>query len=180
LQNSEKLSRRYAKALIESCDRDSVESMRDALFSLKNLWLESQELRDAILNPANSREELSAAVGQIAQSVKPDDEIFKNFLLVLLDNDRFTSLPQISVVFSRLVDEMRKVLALEVTSASPLSEEEKTSLLEKMKVQFGSLVSVQWNTDQDIIGGLLIRSGDKLIDRSIRGSLSSLKESLLQ
>jgi len=180
LQNSEKLSKRYAKALLESCRDDNVESMREALQSLSQVWQTIASFREAVLNPANSREDLVAVIRDVAQQVKVDDQILLNFLLVLLENDRMTSLPQISTSFSLLVDALRKVLALEITSAFELSEAEKNDLQDKIKQQFGSLVSIKWKTDQKIIGGLLIQSGDKLIDRSLRGSLSSLRETLLQ
>lgn len=173
-----RVAKRYARALFESSSPDKVEALRDALRNLSALWSESAELRAATLNPAIPASKREEIVGEVANVVLPNDKGFANFAKVLVSNRRLATLPQIAELFSLMVDELKKILSLEVASAFEISQDERSKIEERVKREFGALPKVSWRVDKSLLGGLVIKVGDKLLDSSIKGSLEKLRSEL--
>ena len=173
-----KIAKRYARALFDLLDPSSVESVRDALRSFSDLWLESQDLRYAISDPAYAMPQRMEVVREISSHVGQNDERFVNFLMLLLKNSRMDLLPEVAVSFDRLVNELKSILSLSVVSAFPLSESEKGEIVSRIQSEFGSMASVSWEVDPALIGGLVIKSGDLVLDNSVKGALGKIKISL--
>ncbi|MCB0353039.1 MAG: ATP synthase F1 subunit delta [Bdellovibrionales bacterium] len=174
-----KTAKRYAKALFDAIGKDLLGQMETALNEAGKLWAQSSDLQEAIANPAISDNEKRAVVSDLAQLLFSESEPFKNFLVVLLENRRFSGLPEIALAFSALYTSYRNLLKLEVHSARELAESERQSTTEQLKSQFGSDVTVEWKVDRELIGGVLIKSGDKTFDNSVRGGLNRIKSHLL-
>jgi F-type H+-transporting ATPase subunit delta len=174
-----KVSKRYARALFELYDSSSVEGVRDSLSAMATIWSTNTELREGLRNPAHPLKERVQALGDIAQRMRAGDKTFANFLTVLLDNGRIGALPGIATSFSAMVDELKRRLSLEITSAFPIEENEKQETVTRIQREFGSLASVSWNVNPEIIGGLIVKAGDRLLDTSVSGALENLQESLL-
>lgn len=174
-----KVAKRYAAALFRSTNLSQAESSRDALNAVAAAWKNSKELRDAMNNPSVSVKDKVAATAAIAAQAKAGDSSFSNFLCLLAENGRLAGLPKVAEAFSGLVDEAKKLLSLEIFSAFPLAEDEKKSIAQQIEKDFGSMASISWTVDKDLIGGLLVKAGDKLLDSSVRGSLEKLQSSLL-
>jgi F-type H+-transporting ATPase subunit delta len=104
---------------------------------------------------------------------------FANFLQLLVENDRFGYLPEIGQEFAAAVAQLKKSLALEVVSAFPLPSDERSSLETRIKGEFGAMASISWSVDPLILGGLLIKAGDKLLDGSVGGSLERIRAELV-
>lgn len=174
-----KVAKRYAAALFRSTNLNQAEAMRDALNAAAAAWKGSKELRDAMNNPSVSAKDKVAAASAIAAQIKPGDSSFVNFLSLLAENGRLSGLPKTAESFSALVDEAKKLLSLVISSAFPLADEEKKGIAQQIEKDFGSMASISWTIDKDLIGGLLVKAGDKLLDSSVRGSLERLQSSLL-
>ena len=170
-----KVARRYARALFELCPPAQWEQMRDAVGELAALWRSDEQLRLAMRNPAIAPQERAAVLSDIAERVRQGDATLKNFLMLLLENGRIGALPQVAELFSSMIDEVRKILALEIVSAFELGEGEKNALQEQIKSQYGALATVAWRVDRQVLGGLLIKSGDRLLDSTVRGSLEKMR-----
>jgi F-type H+-transporting ATPase subunit delta len=93
----------------------------------------------------------------------------------MLVNDRIGALGSTITLFSQLVEQFMKVLSLEVTSAFALSDEEKRTLQSDIQklvpAQYASLVSIAWHEDKNLIGGMIVKSGDRVLDGSLSGAL---------
>ncbi|MBX7142949.1 MAG: ATP synthase F1 subunit delta [Oligoflexia bacterium] len=174
-----KVSRRYARALFELCAPAQVEKMRDSLNTFAKLWQKSTELREALINPALPLAQRAAALRDIGLRIADNNETFANFLQLLLDKGRLSGIVGIATSFSKMVDELKKLLALEITSAFPLPAMEQSAIQNKIQAEFGSLASIEWRTDRALLGGLLVKSGDRLLDGSVRGSLEKVRGLLL-
>ncbi len=183
----EKVARRYAKALFELCapfheNGKELDITRVALEVFAKSWKVHPEFREAVLNPAIPLSRRIDAVREKGKLIAPSDPVFANFLTVLLDNGRLAMIGTISHEFARMVEAFRRVLALEVTSAMTLTDEEKSRIQSdiqaKVPAQYASLVSIEWRVDPEILGGLRIKVGDKLLDSSIRGSLERIERDL--
>lgn len=178
-KTSEKIARRYARALFDLCTPAQMEDCRVALNSFAKVWKASTELREAVLNPAIPLGERAAVLKEISQKVAPGNQNIEGTLQLLFTKGRLVSIPEVALVFGRMVDEVKKLLALEIASAFPLSETEKGGVLAQVQKEFGGLASIHWITDSSLIGGMRVKAGDKLLDASVRGSLERMKQVLL-
>ncbi len=178
-KTSEKIARRYARALFDLCSPAELEINREAIGDLARIWRQNVELREAVLNPAIPAAQRAAVLADIAERVAPGNKHIAGTLQLLLAKNRLVSLPDVATVFSRMVDEVKKLLALEVSSAFALSDTEKNAILSQVQKDFGGLASISWLTDKNLIGGMRVKAGDRMLDGSVRGSLDRVKNVLL-
>lgn len=104
------------------------------------------------------------------------DAAGKNFVTQLAQNKRLSVLPEIYILFAILVAEQEKTVDVNVQSAYELSDEEAQKLVTALKQKLGREVNLQSEIDSSLIGGLIIRAGDMVIDGSIRGKLAKLNQ----
>ncbi|RKZ34956.1 MAG: F0F1 ATP synthase subunit delta [Gammaproteobacteria bacterium] len=98
----------------------------------------------------------------------------RNFVRVLAENGRLSLLPEISAVFEVLRAEYERRTHVRVVSAFELSSAQERTIAEAMEKRLGQSVEITAEVDQTLIGGLIIRAGDVVIDRSVRGRLGQL------
>lgn len=174
-----RIARRYARALYESSKLEELDGLYAAIADVTEAWRESIELRAALLNPAvnlEARRAVAKEMGTRAYGGRPE---LGNFLSVLLDNRRMEVLPEVADELKRIVDEVRKLLTLEVISAFPLDDAERSAFESRIREKFGTIASISWGVDESLIGGLVIKHGDRVLDTSIRGSLEGMRTALL-
>jgi F-type H+-transporting ATPase subunit delta len=104
--------------------------------------------------------------------------VIKNFLRLLVDKKRFGAIEDISDYYSRLTDEISNITRADIVTAKPL----KTKALEKLKKALAELTSKEVKTevkeDESLIGGLVVKIGDLVLDGSVKAQIEGLKESL--
>ena len=91
----------------------------------------------------------------------------------------FYELNQIVEAYSYEVDEIHNVKRVEVVSAVEISDDRKQRLVEKLQNKLQKTVIPNWNVDIDIIGGLIIRIGDDVVDNSLRNKLENLSKNII-
>lgn len=129
-------------------------------------------------NPSFPLRERGDVLVAVAEKAGVSDQRVKNLLLTLLEQGRASGLNSVLNNFALMIQSLRNALSFEVTSAFDVSESEKSSFADKFKKDFGPLASVKWNKDSKILGGLIIRAGDRVLDRSIKGAMSKIQEEL--
>ena len=175
---SGKIARRYARSLFDICEPTEFDQMKSALISVAELWDENLELKAAFYNPTTSEQEKLNVVQDIAGRLFSGNEKFKNFLSLVAKNNRFFAIKEVSEVFSILVDQAKKLLSLEISSAFELDESEKQEIQNRIQKDFGSMASISWSIDPELLGGLLVKAGDRQLDGSVRGALEKLRTQL--
>ncbi len=117
----------------------------------------------------------------IAAPLLPADapQEVRNFVFALLSRNDIALLPDIVEHFRRLAVRGPKAQIVRVTSAVPLTDEEKRALTEKLTAQFGENLEFEYREDPSILGGLVVRIGDRVIDASVAGKLKALRETLV-
>ncbi len=175
-----KVAKRYARALFELTAVPDLDRMNDGLKGIAAVFGESLELRHALLNPGVPLAERVAAAQDVARVAGGDVVTLQNFMGVLLENSRVELLAEIAKEFAALVAHVKKILALEVISAFPLSEGERQEIQARMQNDFGSLAALSWSVDPALVGGLVIKSGDRQLDGSVKGALERAREALLE
>ena len=104
----------------------------------------------------------------------------RNFLRLLADNDRLRFLPEIAVQFEALKEEAENTLEVEVTTAQPLTAEQRTRLADALTQRFKRRVGIVETVDAALVGGAIVRAGDYVVDGSVRGRLARLEQEISQ
>lgn len=174
-----RIARRYARALYESSKLEELDGVYSALADVTESWRDSIELRAALLNPAVNLEARSSVAREIGSRAFGGRPEVGNFLAILLENGRIETLPEVTEELKRIVDEVKKLLTLEIASAFPLDDGERSSFENRIREKFGTMASISWSIDPSLIGGLVVKHGDRVLDTSIRGSLEGIRAALL-
>lgn len=143
---------------------DFVEAARDV-----------PELRALLENPEIDHRAKQAALGELLGDV---DELVRNFLLVIVEKGRAAELEEIHEEFAALVAAEERLLAVELTTAYELSEEEAREILAKIEEASGRRVEATRNVDPTLIGGFVLQAGSMRVDASVKGRLERLRREL--
>jgi F-type H+-transporting ATPase subunit delta len=104
----------------------------------------------------------------------------KNFLKLLADNKRLLILPEIADLFEHYRVEQEKIINVEITSALPLEKTETAEIAKALNKKLQREINLDCKVDKDLIGGIIIRADDQVIDSSIRGKLNRLHTALVE
>jgi F-type H+-transporting ATPase subunit delta len=170
------LARPYAKAAFSaSVDSGDIAKWSTALQTLAVIS-KTDTVAELIASPSVSALEKAKAIANVAG----DDcnEGAANLLIVLAENDRFALLPEISTQFDQLKADHEKSADVVVTSAFELSDAQQKMLTEKLTSRLSREVTITVNIDSSLIGGVIIKAGDLVIDDSVRGKLSKLADAM--
>ena len=167
--------RRHAEALFElASERGKEEGVLDNLKSGREV-LTHPLLLSLFENPKVSLDEKK----KILKRVIPDmEDIFEKFLLFLVDKGRMRLLPGIASEYERIFNEKRGIEYAEVITAVSLDEDMEERIKRRLSELFGKEIYISKRVDPGIIGGMVVRVGDKLIDGSIRMRLEEMRKSL--
>ena len=169
------ISDRYASALYDlASEKKCIDEILNDIDKVEKVMKESSELRRVIRSPlVNSEEKLNILL-KIFTGLSFND-LTTTFLKVLDNNKRISNLSSIILQFKKLNSEKRGDIAADITSANELSEEEKNNISNELKNTLGQKLSLNFDVDKDIIGGLIIKVGSKMIDTSIANKINKLK-----
>lgn len=166
----------YAEALYESArDAGAVDAVASDLSAFAAAVAESAELRDAIDNPEVDRRAKRAIIDQLTAGANP---LVPNFLKVLIDRGRLTELPEIAAAFGERVDRAEARLEVEAVTAIPLPADLRDMIVKQIESKTGQSVVLSESVDPEIVGGLVLRVGELLVDGSVRRDLDRLGERL--
>ncbi len=175
----ETVARRYAGALADIVIKTGeTEPVKTELKTWEEMMSSNSELLNAFRNPAIAHANKEKVLEGLIAKTKPT-KTTANFLRVLLRNSRLTEISQINERFANVLDERNGVVSAEVTSARPLSEAEKTDLQTNLaKLTGGKKINLNFNIDENIIGGVITRVGSTVYDSSITTQLENLRTQL--
>jgi F-type H+-transporting ATPase subunit delta len=102
----------------------------------------------------------------------------RNFLVLLVRRDRLGLLPDVVATFHAMLNELRGIEVVEVTTASPLEQGERGLVADRLAAYLNRRVELETLVDPEIIGGVIARIGDRVLDGSVRGRLDRLRVAL--
>ena len=169
------ISDRYGFALYDlASEKKCIDEILNDLDAIEKVIKDSSELRYVLRSPLiNSDEKLGILIKIFAQSNL--NNLTTTFLKVLDNNKRISNLMSIILQFKKINSEKRGDIAANITSANELSENEKNNITNQLKNTLGQKLSLNFDVDQDIIGGLIVKVGSKMIDTSIANKINKLK-----
>ena len=168
----------YAQALMSLAQQNNLtDSFGDTFRSLSNLLAESKDFKDFVLNPVIKAEDKKAVLKQVMGN--DANPYLVNFMMLLVDKRRIVFLEPIVEQYLNLLRKLNQTVLAEVTSATELNDEQKSNLVEKVKaIASARDVELKTSVDPDLIGGVIIKVGSKVIDASLRGQLRRISISL--
>jgi len=170
--NRTTLARPYARAAFEAArDADELPRWSEAL-ELAAEIAATEEVHYLAGDPRVGGDRLLELMADIGKD--RFDESFVNFLKVVITNGRLELMTDIASQFEQYRREAEQRVRVEVFSARPMDGQESSALAERLKARFGREVDMHVEVDESLIGGAVIRAGDKVIDGSVRGRLEQL------
>ncbi|NLL70367.1 MAG: ATP synthase F1 subunit delta [Epulopiscium sp.] len=171
------IERRYATALFElALQTGQMDLFEQEICQLQQIFIKEKELMEILQHPHIVQEEKISLLERIFK-----DQISKEIvglLVIMVQKNRQEQIQGVLSLFLDKVQEAKGMLTVVVTSAIPLSEEQKAKLQKKLHTSLQKQIQLQTEVDPTLLGGLVLRVGDQWIDRSIAGELQELNQQL--
>jgi F-type H+-transporting ATPase subunit delta len=169
---------RYAEALFGLAhEREATDAVRQELHELTLVIREAPVLADLLERPDIDADRKLAAVN--AAVGDRFSEMVLSLLATLVHHRRGEYVPEVTAAFDEMADAAAGVVRAEATTAVPLSGEQRERLTAVLARFTGKRVLLEERTDPDVLAGVRVRVGDRLIDGSAAGRLQRLREELL-
>lgn len=172
------IAQRYAIALLDiAVEKKTVEKFGEELARVVKLFEDSSELRTVVTHPRVDIETRKRVLGELMARTMVNPTC-QNFVYLLVDRKRVTSLRVIMERYADLVDQHLGRVRAEVTSARPLSAPERMRLTAALAKSSGKQVVLSERVDPSLIGGVITRMSGKVIDGSVRARLNAMRARL--
>jgi F-type H+-transporting ATPase subunit delta len=174
----EEIAEVYARALFEVAkEHGRLDEVREQLSMFADALDQHRDLAVFFFSPYFSTEEKKQG---FKRAIEGADPIFMNFLEALIERHRMPAVFRIRTRFEGLWDEENKLLPVVLTSAIELDESIVRSIGERIGSQTGRKVELASRVEPDIIGGIVLRVGNFILDASIRNRLNQLRKQVAQ
>lgn len=166
---------RYAAALFELAKEAGVVDVVEAeLKTLAGLIDASEDLRAFLKSPVYDRDDQNRAAAALAQRAG-FSELTANFLKLLAKNGRLFALPGVIKAFFAMAAADRGEVAAEAITAAAMNEEQTKALRHEIEAMAGKAVNLETRVDPELLGGLVVKIGSRMIDASLKTKLNRLK-----
>ncbi len=177
--SSQAVARRYAVALAEVVlTRGEAREVRDELSAWDEMVRANPQLNEIFRHPTVAYEQKRRVLEELIRRARPRPTT-ANFLRVLLQNHRLGELGEISARFAQELDRRSGVVTAQVTTARPLTADAEEALRARLGELTGSKVRLQFEVDEELIGGVVTRIGSTLYDGSVRGRLQRIRQKMI-
>ena len=169
------VGRRYSKAIFEIAEeKNQVKEIYEMLNSAMVLYRTDKEFKNFILNPLIDNEQKKSVLNEIFGK---DNSENLNILLYILDKGRMNCIKYIVAEYLKIYYRKNRILDVKATFTKELTDEQKKKLINKLSQKTGKEINLEIKIDKNILGGGIIRIGDKIIDGSIRRELDNWRKS---
>ena len=169
------LAERYATALFELADeRRVLDGVAGDLRELRTMLHESGDLVRLLRSPVVSRDEQAKAVAALAERAGLAG-LTRDFLGLVAQNRRLFAVPAMIEAYLKKLAERRGEITAEVTVAQTLSEARQAALLEQLRRTVGARVVVDIRVDPQLLGGMIVKIGSRMVDASLNSRLQRLR-----
>ncbi len=164
----------YARALFDAAsEAGRTDAVREQLGQFAQTLADTPDLQVFFYSPYFSTVEQKAG---LTKALSGADPLFSNFLDVLIDNRRMPVLPAARGRFEQLWEHANRQLPVEVTSAVELDKKTVEDIGQRIGEQTGQKIQLTSRVDPEILGGIVLRVGNSILDASIRNRLEQLRK----
>jgi ATP synthase F1 delta subunit len=169
----EELATVYARSLFEAAqEQDKLDTVRDQLGEIADAIASDHSLQVFFFSPSLSSEEKKEG---LEKAVTGADDLIQNFLELLVENHRMPAIFKIRREYDALWDEENELLPVTITSAVELDDKTVKQIGDQIAEQTGRKVELSADVDPDVLGGLVVRVGNTVLDASVRRRLENLR-----
>ena len=169
----EEIAAVYARSLFEVAkDQDKLDLVRDQLGAFADALNETRDLQVFFFSPYFSTAEKEDGLDRVVSDADP---VILNFLKLLIEKHRMPVLFRIRASYDALWEEENKLLPVQITSAVELDKQIVSQLGDRIAEQTDRKVNISANVDPDILGGIVVRVGNSVLDASVRNRLDQLR-----
>lgn len=169
-------ARPYAQAAFEEAQKLSdLKGWSEMLQTLAEATL-SPDLNKVITSPRVAKAKMAELLCDVLGGKLNVQQ--KNFVRILADNQRLMLSPEIAAIFETLKTEAEKSMNVEVDSAFELSAAQQDKIINQLKKRMGREIKLTCKVNKELLGGVVIRAGDKVIDGSARARLAEMANAL--
>jgi ATP synthase F1 delta subunit len=170
----EEIASVYARSLFEVAkEQDKLDTVREQLGEFADALNENRELQVFFFSPYFSTQEKKDG---LKKAISGTEEIFDNFLELLIEKHRMPAVFRVRREFDRMWQRENKLLPVEVTSAIELDKGTVKQIGDRIGEETGQKIELSAKVEPDILGGIVVRVGNSIIDASIRARLESLRK----
>ncbi len=170
-----KTAKRYALALAQSAI-DNIDEVNNNLALVDDVIFNNADFVNFFSHPIVSLKDKKDTVKETLEG--KISEISLNFINTLLDENRFNIFRTIFEQFKKEVDEIKNKQRIDVTSAIELDEDQKKDLIEQLTKKLNKDVILNYEEDEEILGGLVVKYEDKVLDLSLKAKFDQLKQNI--
>lgn len=171
------LARPYGLAAFKQAREEGKIEEWSNMLELLTLIMRDATMRGLIANPKVNNQQLAALIIDVAGDGL--SQTGGNLVRIMAENERLVEMAGVAAVFEEERDRTEGRSHVDVTSAFELSDAQQRSIADSMSKRLGTEVDVSVTVDKSLIGGVVIRAGDTVIDASLRGRLNQLGQSLM-
>ena len=169
------IARPYAKAAFElAVEKGNVGAWNEMLFFAGQVASDEQ-VESLLSSIPTATEQADVFIKVCAEQL---NEQGQNLIKLMAENERLAAIPAVAEIFAEFKAEFDKEIDVEVISATPLAAEQQATLVAALEKRFARKVKLNCSEDTTVVGGLIIKAGDTVIDGSVRGKLARLATSL--
>ena len=170
-----KISLEYAEALfLLACEQEKAQEYLSNLRLVGSIISEDEEFLLLLRSPNLSYEEKEAIIDTAFGNSLLEDTV--SFLKLLCQKGRIELLPLCIADFEKLYNEVNRVVVAHVTSAVPLTDEQRVKLISSLEKKTGHQVELVCSVDKDILGGIIVKTEDCVLDGSLKHKIHKVKE----
>ena len=174
-----KVAARYAKSLIDlALEQKALEEIRVDMELFVNTLRINTELQAVVKNPIIPLNKKNAIINAVFGG--KIHRVTSSFLKIVIDKGRAEIIYGTAKEFLNQYNQYKNIVTAKVTSATPLTENAKTEIINKVKAITGGEVLLQTEIDDSLIGGFILTVGDKQFDTSLASGLAKLKKEFTQ
>ena len=168
----------YARSLFEAAlEQDKLDVVREQLGELADVLARERQLQVFFFSPYFSSQEKKDGLHRAVDGAEP---IVLNFLELLLENHRMPAIFRIRRDYDHRWEEHNRLLPVEVTSAVPLDEGTVRRIGDRIAEQTGRRIELSSKVEPHILGGIVVRVGNQVLDASIRNRLDTLRRQVVR
>ncbi len=169
------VSRRYARALYQlAVETKSLDDVLQAIANVAHAYASSDDFKRIALNPL-----VKAEIKQKLMSSVTSNKLVLKFTDLLVRRKRVDLLPIIHEQFVAMADEMHGLHRALVKTAMPLTDAQKRTIESDLAQRLGGKILGQFEVAKDLIGGVWVKMGDKVLDASIKGRIETFRHQLM-
>ena len=175
LASGDLVSDRYASALYDlAAEKKLVDDVLGDLSNLKNILKDNKELSLVVKSPLITSIDKLNIFESLLKKINAN-ELTSTFIKVIEKNKRFSNLASIITQFMNINSQKRGDVLADITSADELNDDQKNNITNQLKSILGDKLSLSFDVDKNIMGGLIVKVGSKMIDTSLANKINKLK-----